>query len=149
MSLVKYAMREFKICGWVDEDGKWKDDMQKIICENVLNMIKVFSDGDHSGSTASYALALFEKLAVFKPLKPLTGKEDEWNLVGDEQWQNVRCGSVFKDKNGKAYNIDGKVFENKNGSRYTSGDSIVYIDFPYTPKTEIVCVEEQEKENEI
>jgi len=47
---------------------------------------------------------------------------------------------VFKDADGRAYDIDGRVFREPNGCCYTSSDSRVYITFPYRPKTEYVDV---------
>ena len=35
-NLNEHAMREFRTAGWVDENGKWEDDMQEAICNNVL-----------------------------------------------------------------------------------------------------------------
>ena len=54
-NLNEHAMREFRIAGWVDENGKWIDDMQEAICNNVLKLLEVFADEGHSGSTAPYA----------------------------------------------------------------------------------------------
>ena len=144
MSLENYAMQEFKAMGWVDSVDCWKDDMQKAICENVLAMLKVFSDGQHSGSTAPYALGMFKQLAAFKPLGPLTGEPVEWGDVGNGLRQNKRCSSVFLDVDGRAYNIDGKVFKEPNGNCYTNNESNVYIKFPYTPTTEYVSVPQKD-----
>jgi hypothetical protein len=83
-NLIDHAMREFRACGWVDESGTWSDEWQKEICENVLDLVRVFADQGHSGSTAPYALNIFERVAAFKPLIPLTllllmnyGKKDK------------------------------------------------------------------------
>ena len=35
-------------------------------------------DNGHSGSSAPYAVNLFKKLAMFKPIGPITGKDSEW-----------------------------------------------------------------------
>lgn len=146
----KHALTEFKAAGWLDEDGNYIDEMQEAICNHVLELIKVFSDEGHSGSTAPYTIDLFKKLAMFEPIVPLTGEDWEWTEIAREMsgsnngtvYQNKRCSRVFKDDDG-AYDIDGKVFynwyTNENGKRfksyYTSRDSRVPVSFPYTPTT--------------
>jgi len=137
MSYREHAMREFKAAGWVDSDGNWSDDMQEMLCKQVLELVEVFSKYGHSGSSAPYALNLFKKIALFKPIAPLTGEDDEWTEVIEGTWQNKRCSTVFKDDTG-VYNSEGRVFVDKDGSAYTSKDSRVKIEFPYTPTTEYV-----------
>ena len=73
----KHALREFKAAGWTDENGDFDCEIQKLICKQVLELLKVFSKHGHSGSTASYALNMFGKLAAFEPIVPLTGEDWE------------------------------------------------------------------------
>ena len=120
------------------------DDMQHLMNQGLLEMVMVFSTQDHSGFSASYAQANLEKLLAFEPLRPLEGTHDEWAEVSEGLWQNKRCSRVFKDEDGRAYDIDGRVFCDSTGS-YTNKNSRVFITFPYTPKTEYVTVEEKEK----
>jgi len=145
-----YAMTEFRAAGWIDDDGNYCDEMQQKICEHVLKLLEVFADKGHSGSSAPYAINLFKTLASFEPLVPLTGEDWEWNELyygGDPKYQNKRCSHVFKDEDGRAYDSNGKVFwewftdqetGEKYKSHYTSRDSRVYIEFPYTPTFEYV-----------
>ena len=149
-----HAMGEFRAAGWVDESGKYMDEMQESICLHVLDLLEVFDGEGHSGSSAPYAIDLFSKLAKFDPIVPLTGEDWEWNDVSDvsgrETYQNKRCSAVFKSSDrfdGQAYYIDGKVFwewykNEEDGkmskSYFTSLRSAVPIKFPYTPKTEYV-----------
>lgn len=125
-------------------DNLGQDEMQLEMNQNLRELILVFSTQGHSGFSASYARRVLNKLLAYEPLTPLSGKTIEWVEVGDGLYQNRRCGSVFKDKNrynGQAYNIDGKVFVEPNSVCFTSKDSIVLIEFPYTPVTEYVHVE--------
>lgn len=151
MSYESFAQREFRAAGWVDEDGKFKDEMQEAICSHILDLLKIFSDEGHSGSTAPYTVNLFKQLALFEPIVPLTGEDWEWKDVshygaGDPKWQNIRCGHVFKDANGNAWDSEGRIFferrTDEDGGEYkvhfTSRDSHVPITFPYTPKREYV-----------
>ena len=143
-----HALAEFKAAGWTDENGKFNDEMQEMICTHVLKLLDVFADEGHSGSSAPYAISLFEKLARFKPIAPLTGEDDEWNLLDygvEPKWQNKRASHVFKDAEGQAYDIDGKVFWEWSGTKeepfkayYTCRESRVPVTFPYTPSTEYV-----------
>lgn len=158
MSYKSHAEIEFRAAGWVDENGKFIDDMQELLCTQVLELLDLFAEHGHSGFSAPFAIDLFSKLAKFDPLVPLTGEDWEWTQLDYDdniKFQNVRCSRVFKDADGRAYDIDGRVFyewrtrpldEGESGypgihsykSHYTSRDSRVYIDFPYTPTTEYV-----------
>ena len=144
-----HAEREFRAAGWLNEDGTFKDEMQKMICEHVMALIDVFEREGHSGSSAPYTINLFKQLASFEPIVPLTGEDWEWNECGPGVWQNNRCSHVFKDATrfkGQAYDSEGVIFwdlcEPMEGEtepykfHFTSRDSAVPITFPYTPKRE-------------
>ena len=144
-----HAMTEFRAAGWVDENGKYCDEMQQAICDHILKLLEVFSDEGHSGSSAGYTVHLFEKLAMHEPIVPLTGEDWEWNDLGyttDMKYQNKRCSHVFKGADGRAYNSEGKIFYDwhtdedgkRRKSHFTSRDSRVYIEFPYTPTREYI-----------
>ena len=128
-----------------------KDEMNRLMRKQVLDIVKTFSKQGHSGFSAGYAINLIGKLLRHEPLSPLTGEDNEWNDVSemsgckgkDKIYQNKRCSSVFKTiKNGKikTYDINGKLFHDKNGTYFKSKGSSVDIKFPYTPKTERVEV---------
>jgi hypothetical protein len=137
-NLYAHAVRELPDAG--------DDKMQACMNECLLQMVLVFSSQGHSGFSSGYAIAALTKLLDFQPLRPLTGEDSEWNEVGTDVWQNNRCSHVFKDADGRAYDIQGRVFREPNGSGYTSGKSRVYIEFPYTPKIEYVDVDADGKE---
>lgn len=132
-SLEKYAMAEMRRLGWMNEDT---DPMQKDMVKCVLELIKVFANQGHSGFSAPYCLRLFNRLADWKPISPLTGEDEEWNKVrGDTNlYQNKRYSAVFLDiDTGRTYNSEGKVFTRDNGKTwYGCRDSRVDINFPYT-----------------
>jgi hypothetical protein len=161
----KHAMREFQYVGWVDENGKFTDEMQEMLCNGVMKLLEIFDKEGHSGSSAPYAINLFKRLAAFEPIGPLTGEDWEWNEVGDGSYQNKRMGSVFKQDDrfdGKPYWLDGKVFwewasypDIDDGkpfkSHYTSKDSMVVIDFPWIKPSspEYVFVPTEQFPNEV
>jgi len=133
-NLITHAKKEFKHLGWPGEC-----EMQKMMCDGVLDLLQVLSNQGHSGSSGGYAINLFQTLAKYEPIGSLNGTDDEWNDVGVGMLQNNRCSRVFKDlKSGRVYDIEGKVFETESGSYLTNHNSKVYIDFPYTPTTEYV-----------
>ncbi len=126
---------EWAAMGWSTEGD---DDPQVWLYNHLKALLEIFSSEGHSGSSAPYAVNLFEKLALFKPLGPLTGDDSEWIEIAENLFQNRRCSHVFKE-NGEAYDIQGKVFEDSDGLRYTSRESRVPVVFPYIPTTEIVA----------
>lgn len=148
-NLHTHALTEFKAAGWLNDNGEYIDEMQGLICKHVLKLMDIFAEEGHSGSTAPYTINLFEKLASFKPLSPLTGEDDEWNEVsersGHPHWQNKRLSSVFKNADGSCYDIDGKVFwewarpyegrepNEPYKSYYTGRGSATPVTFPYMP----------------
>lgn len=138
-NLERHAERELRLAGWFGQDGFYGDMMGHA----VLRMIREFSEEGHSGMSAPTAVALFEEVAMFKPLTPLTGEDDEWikhDYGDDVSYQNKRCGHVFKSVDGRAYDSRGRVFREPSGVCYTCFDSRVYIEFPYMPKVEYVDV---------
>lgn len=134
-NLVDFAESEMRLAGLFDKDS----DYGGMLGDAILKMIKVFSDEGHSGYSASMAISIFEKVARYEPLTPLTGADDEWTEVYDGCFQNRRCPHVFKE-NGEAYDSQGKVFREPSGACFTGFESRVPVTFPYTPKTEYVDV---------
>ena len=141
---LKHARREFLAMGYTPPEKDQEDGPNKWIQENVLDLLCLFASQGHSGSSAPYCINVFSKMANFEPTVPLTGEDSEWNEVGTGCWQNTRCGHVFKEADGRAYDIQGIVFREPNGVCYTSGNSRVFIDFPYTPKVHYQDVEASE-----
>lgn len=146
-SILNHALMEFRAAGWTDDDGKFNDEMQEAICNHVMDLLKVFIDEGHSGTTAPYAVNLFKQLAMFEPIVPLTGEDWEWVDHG-YCMQNKRCSHVFKQPDrfdGQAYDSQAVIFwdwytDQETGEKYkshfTSRDSAQPITFPYTPKRE-------------
>lgn len=133
-NLIKHAEKELKLAGYFDKDSPYDG----MIGEAVLALIKVFSNQNHSGMSASIVNSVFSRVADYKPLGPLTGEPSEWNEIRKGEYQNNRYSEVFKNEkqfNGKAYTINAKVFSDDNGeSFYSSSDSVAVIYFPYIPK---------------
>src|SRR5574343_1025542 len=109
-NLVLHAEKELQIAGLFDKDS----DYGGMLGPAIMKMVREFSAEGHSGYSASLALKIFEKVASFEPLTPLTGADDEWHEIGDGEWQNVRCSHVFKGADGRAYDIQGRIFREPN-----------------------------------
>lgn len=126
--LVDYAKEELRRIGMIDSGEPYNDAVSKAI----LDLIELFASQGHSGFTAPYTVNAFKRLAMFKPLTPLTGEDNEWNELKSGEYQNKRYCAVFKEKDGKAYNSEGKIFTDDGEVWYSSKDSFVEITFPYT-----------------
>jgi hypothetical protein len=134
--LEAYAERELRAAGYFDGDeaNEW-------MAQGVLDMVRVYSLQGRRGTDASAALQLFDMLARFQPIGPLTGADSEWDdvteLSGRPLWLNKRCSHVFKGGDGQAYDSEAVIFEKPNGERLTSRQ---FITFPYTPRSVVVRV---------
>lgn len=136
---IKHAKREFMAAGWMNTEGGFGCGMQRLICKQVLELLALFTDHAHSGSTAPYAVDMFKKLAMFKPLTPLTGHDWEWRNTGCGKYQNLRASHVFKDgRGGLAYDINARIFKDADGSCWSGSGSSRFITFPHTPKIEYI-----------
>jgi len=142
-NLVDYAKEELKRIGMIDSGEPYNDMTAKAI----LDLIELFASQGHTGFTAPYTINTFSRLAMFKPLSPLTGEDDEWNDIEDGLLQNKRYSAVFKDKNGIAYNIEGKVFTDDGKTLYQCKDSRVDITFPYVVPDKPEYVYRNKEEN--
>ena len=155
MSFLEYAKSELDLIGLTEDST---DEMNRDMRKCILEIMQKFADQGHSGFSAGYAVNILNKLLRYEPLTPLTGEDDEWIELGYDselKYQNKRFGQVFKDADGRAYDSAGKVFYewyerdlepdeegypgiHKYRSHFTSRDSRVYIEFPYTPTVEYV-----------
>ena len=143
--LVEHAMREMgpqPIATFDGNPDRWMYD-------HTLDMVRLFCLEGHSGFSASFARGRLGWLLAFKPLRPLTGEPDEWNvghMGADGSAQNIRRSSVFQDPSGVAYDIDGFVFRepaDPDGYRpmFQGYESRRIVRFPYAIPDEPVIVD--------
>jgi hypothetical protein len=125
--LTAFAHMELEAAGLFAKDS----DYDGALGQAVVDLVELFASQGHSGASAARVLALFGRVAAFRPLTPLTGNDDEWNEVSADLWQNKRRASVFKGASG-AYDIDAVAFRDPNGWIYTNGTHTP-VTFPYTP----------------
>lgn len=149
MDIIEFAQKELNaLLNNCDKKGK---QIQQLANKNILELLKLFDSQNHTGFSANYVLSTFNRLSQFKPLSPLTGEDDEWKQIDVDgmKYQNKRCPSVFRDKDGNCYNIEGRIFSDDGGNTwYTSKDSKVKINFPYeVPKyPEQIIVKDDKRE---
>jgi hypothetical protein len=108
-NLVKHAEFELKRTGLFDEDS----DYGGALGPHVVEMVKKFAEGGHSGGSAAIATAILTKLLSYKVLTPLTSAPEEWNEVPENcrgktpLWQSRRQPSTFSVDAGKTwYDLD-------------------------------------------
>lgn len=103
MSLVDHARTELEAAGLFDKDS----DYDGMIGESVMKLIEAFADQGHSGFSAEMTLFIFNRVANFKSLGPITTNPNEWqDLYGMSDtplWQNRRQSSCFSRDGGKTY----------------------------------------------
>jgi len=141
-NFMKWVENEIKLSGLSDKDSDYGGMMGR----HLLKMAKEFDKEGHSGMSASWSVNLLNNLLRWKPITPLTGKDDEWEKASASTLQNKRCSSVFKDiSTGECKDIDGIYFKAKNGCTFSSGAGKKVILFPYFPGKPI-CIEEGSEE---
>lgn len=91
MSLKEHAEREMKIAGLLDEDS----DYNGMVGEAVIQLADTLGKQGHSGFSAFMTIELFNKVARFENVTPLTSDPDEWNHVGPDMWQSSRNSKAF------------------------------------------------------
>ena len=139
-----HAISEFQAMGWIDENGNYDDDLQELVCKNTLELLGLLSKHGYSDASVGYALNLFQKLATFNVLGPLTGEGDEWRETQTPHFlQNRRCSHVFK-RRGTAYNGKVRIFRyGDEGAEFSAapyGREYIYK-FPYAvPKVEVITL---------
>jgi hypothetical protein len=135
-NILKHAERELSLIGY---DGK--DEYNNMAKAAIMELLTTFANQGHSGFSANYIANIFNKLARYETLSPLTGEDNEWKDVtemsGDRKtlFQNNRDSAVFKDDTG-CYYIHAIIWVGETGDTYTDKKSCGYIkSFPFTPKT--------------
>ena len=99
---IEYAkLQEYNETKDIQDEGKRKaEDVLNLYCDSVydsaLELLEKFAEQDHSGMSAGLTLRIFNRLAKWKPLTPLTGDENEWNCDPNLFDQNLRDSRVFR-----------------------------------------------------
>jgi len=109
--LVEHARRELEKAGMFDKDA----DYNGALAPMILELCACFAKQGHSGMSSEIALDIFERLAQFKNLAPISSDKDEWEDVskygpkeGPPMWQNKRNCEIFSNDGGNTWWSVGK-----------------------------------------
>ena len=106
--LLEHARSELKIAGY-DIDAPYKEEFEtgedyaNACAKNAYKMLEVFSSAGHSGFSGEATLQLFDRLARWQNLTPLTNNPEEWQLINNEKYQSKRNPACFSNDNLKTY----------------------------------------------
>lgn len=112
-NLVRHAEQELRRAGLYDKDS----DYGGMLAHAVMKLVKAHVREGHSGMSHAVTLELFNRVANYKTLTPITNLPGEWHEVGKDMmpggertcWQNRRNGALFSHDGGKTYyDIDEK-----------------------------------------
>lgn len=107
-NIYNHAKRELKLLRdqVIAEEGSI-DEMELLMQENVMELLRSVVLQRHSGMSISWLLGLFEKLIYMYNLTPITDNPGDWELHGQgnehEVWQSRRNGAYFSKDGGKTY----------------------------------------------
>jgi hypothetical protein len=114
--LEQHAERELRAAGLFDADS----DYDGAIGRDVMELVRAFCNKGHSGGSAMYVLEVFNRVARWEALTPITCKPDEWmdiaNIVLDQKpaelWQSRRNPALFSVDGGRTYyHVDERDFD--------------------------------------
>lgn len=104
--LLAHAESELKRAGLDKPDA----DYDGMIYNSVMDLMRAFCGKGHSGGSAGQTLAIFNRVANWENLEPLTSDPAEWQDVshlgdvGDPKlWQNQRNPAFFSKDAGKTW----------------------------------------------
>ena len=105
-------------------------EMQNKMNNDVLELLKVFSEQGHSGFSAPIASKLFYKLANHKLITEIEDNPDDW----DDNGQHKYISSIFKRDDGTCYYMYGRLFAEPNSDNFFYNKaSNVDVTFPIKP----------------
>jgi hypothetical protein len=107
--LISHAKFELERAGITDDKP-----YEAMIAKDILDLCDVFSKQGHTGFSAKVTLDLFNRLANFRTLSPITSDPSEWEDTSKygsgknpKMWQNKRNPAIFSSDGGKTwYDVD-------------------------------------------
>lgn len=103
MSVVQHAKRELELAGLFDKDSDYEGGIGRA----VMSLIKVFAKQSHSGFSAYQTLNIFNTVASYENLTPVTSDPEDWNDISDiydePMWQCKRNSALFSKNGGKTW----------------------------------------------
>ncbi len=102
-NLEKHAESEMRRAGLYDADACYGG----LIPQAVMELVRALAAQGHSGCSHHLVMDIFDKVARFRPLTPLTSDPSEWADVSEASgrplWQSRRCPSVFSSDGGTTW----------------------------------------------
>lgn len=143
-NFLKHAQDELKFAGYdITEKGcNSKEHGYINMCAKAAyELVELLSKQGHSGMSVNVTLSLFNKLAKWDVLTPITNNPNEWGECSiDGCRQNIRKPSCFSDDNLKTY-YDIDADENydivkENGIKYRVRKEAPYIKHEFKENNE-------------
>lgn len=144
MGLIQYAESELALLR--NTGNRPADEMNEGASDDVMELIRVLEGQGHSGGSAKYVLKLFDRVARFLPVTPLTGTPEEWassSVIlanGTSLCDNLRFPSVKRctRDSGVEYRDYNVLVSDNGGYSWFSGGNEFYkrITLPYMPPDE-------------
>jgi len=140
-----WARKELELAGLFDGDS----DYGGMTGEDVMKLMDTFTGQGHSGMSAALTADIFNRLAGWKPLTPLTNNPAEWTelpegvAIKHMQYQSTRDPSCFSEDVGKTYwSVNDKCFEyvDEDGTVWNTGGEerwkkrTIHTSEPYKPE---------------
>ena len=102
-NICRHAQAELKRAGY----GKGEGGPNDWIYEQVMEAVAIFASHGNSGNSAPFEVQLVQKLCSWNIISPLRFTDDEWHQIDEDGiYQNIRKSSVFKQSDGRIYDID-------------------------------------------
>lgn len=111
-TLLEHAAYELTRAGMTTNE----DPLARKAAADTLALVKRFQNQEHTERTGRYVLEMFETLANFLPLTPITDDPDEWEKfeidrknvdTGEVEkrvvWQSKRASAIFSEDQGKTF----------------------------------------------
>jgi len=147
----KHAKRELEILEKITRSTK-ADPMILQLKDELIALCDKFGKSGQSGGSAPYATYMIartvEQLTEQLPITPIFDDDEYWELKDDGLMQNNRCSCLFKNAEGKAFNIDAIKFRDPDGKCYSNASAFIsgveikssqFIKgFPFIPMTFII-----------
>jgi hypothetical protein len=133
-NLILHLERELRCAGLLSGTNPRED---KLV-DDLRGIIKVIEAQDHSGGSLFTTLQFIDRLINLKPLTPLTGRPDEWDVVEADDTVvkiNKRCPTVMVLKDGSVVDVGmHPVYIDPDGLATTRSDGpLPPVAFPYMP----------------
>ena len=101
--LIEHAEREMRLAGLYGKDS----DYGGLIPKAVMALVTAHADQGHSGGSHQIVMEIFNLVANYKTLTPVTDDPAEWiggrGSPGESMFQSNRDPSLFSTDGGKTY----------------------------------------------